>query len=251
MNNAALDQALDRIPGWMDRDKTEAAMTKGKRRTSNQVCLDNFCENSTREYYARRHSDAWKAGSMELYDNWNDPNKQGKQGFGEVAVAKKYNTQVLTSPNDRKIGSSALGEFVRRGNQGKSPPKRGKKRKVPPELTKALATQATMMQVSGEGEACRSKMIATATALMHKTEWEGKIDPNYLWNLARAEHPAIMNPVMAKAQDDRRVDWLTYKNIQDWTKRAGKFLVDIGMAKDEPGYIRELLYSEQCRLAVC
>jgi len=51
-----------------------------------------------------------------------------------------------------------------------------------------------------------------------------------------------MNPVRAKHNDDRQVDWLTYKNVLEWNARAKKFLVDIGMAKDEPGTIRELSF---------
>ena len=50
-----------------------------------------------------------------------------------------------------------------------------------------------------------------------------------------------MNPVKAKNHEDRRVDWLTYKNIFDWNLRAKQFLIDLGMANDEPGMIRMLL----------
>ncbi len=55
-------------------------------------------------------------------------------------------------------------------------------------------------------------------------------------------HPEIMNPVKAKNHEDRRVDWLTYKNIMEWNARAKKFLIDIGMAVDEPGIIRSYYF---------
>ena len=45
--------------------------------------------------------------------------------------------------------------------------------------------------------------------------------------------------MQAKSNKDRRVEWLSYKNIIDWTTRAKAFLIDIGMAKDEPGIICE------------
>ena len=51
--------------------------------------------------------------------------------------------------------------------------------------------------------------------------------------------PEILNPVKAKVNEDRRVEWLSYKNIMEWTARAKEFLITIEMAKDEPGIIRE------------
>jgi hypothetical protein len=50
-----------------------------------------------------------------------------------------------------------------------------------------------------------------------------------------------LNLVRTKINKDRQVEWLTYKNINDWTAAAKKFLTTIGMAKDEPGIIREYL----------
>ncbi|MBV5280331.1 MAG: hypothetical protein J0651_03500, partial [Actinobacteria bacterium] len=56
-----------------------------------------------------------------------------------------------------------------------------------------------------------------------------------------SQHSDILNLVRAKINEDRRVEWLTYKNINDWTAAAKKFLIAIRMAKDEPGIIREYL----------
>ena len=61
----------------------------------------------------------------------------------------------------------------------------------------------------------------------------------YVWRKTRTKHPEILNPVKTKNNEDRRVEWLTYKNIIDWTARAKEFLLSIQMAKDEPGLIRE------------
>ena len=135
-----------------------------------------------------------------------------------------------------------LGNCVRSGNFGVSPPKQGRKDKIPSELTRALAVQSAMMQVSGEGDASAPKMLTTLNALIYGTEWEEQVNIDYLWRRARKDHLEIMNPVRAKNSDDRRVDWLTYKNVRQWNGRAKKFLIDIGMAKDEPGLIRELSF---------
>ena len=82
-------------------------------------------------------------------------------------------------------------------------------------------------------------MISLTAGLVAGTAWENKFNLDYCWRRTRAKNPAILNPVKAKNNEDRRVEWLTYKNIMDWTACAKQFLVDIKMAKDEPGIIRE------------
>ena len=112
---------------------------------------------------------------------------------------------------------------------------------IPLVLTKILVAHAAMMQVSGEGEANRQKMVITAKALMMGTEWEQKICPDYLWRKVREDHPVILNPIKQKHNEDRRVDWLTYKNVNDWTDRSKAYLVELSTVKNEPGLISELL----------
>ena len=48
-----------------------------------------------------------------------------------------------------------------------------------------------------------------------------------------------MNLVWAKGNEDWHVDWLTHKNIIDWNARAKQLLINIAMAKDEPGEIHK------------
>ena len=52
------------------------------------------------------------------------------------------------------------------------------------------------------------------------------------------DHPTLINPSRAINNEDRRVDWLTYRNIIEWNKRAKEFLVEIKMGKDEQRFIR-------------
>ena len=215
-------------------------MSGRKKRTENEVCQDHFDHSSLKLHYDSKYSEAFKIGTTILHNNLNDRKKQGKRGFGSRAIANELNKSMLGSPNDRKLTHHALARAVTsRGEFGISPPKLGAPRKVPLELTKALATHATMMQVSGEGEASAIKMIALIEALKSGSKWEAKLSTGYLWRLTRKEHPAIMNPVSAKNHEDRQVDWLSYKNITEWNSRAKKFLCDIGMAKNEPGIIRK------------
>jgi hypothetical protein len=96
-----------------------------------------------------------------------------------------------------------------------------------------------MMQLSGEGEASSLKMRAVAGALTLGTQFENKFSPDYLWQRTRIEHPKMIYPAKAIDNEDRRVDWLTYKNIKDWNEKAKEFLVSLGMGLPEQGLIRK------------
>ena len=85
-------------------------------------------------------------------------------------------------------------------------------------------------------------MRRLATAITMGTPHESKHTAAHTWKKTRLRHPEYIKPAQAVENEDRRVDWLTYKNIIDWNARAKKFLVDVGMGKDEPGVIRKCVY---------
>jgi len=124
--------------------------------------------------------------------------------------------------------------MVYQGDTGKTPPKTGRRKKIESPASENLAKHAVIMQLLGEGEASKTKMISTIKGLMVGTKHEG-IDSEALWRRTRKEHAAMLNPISAKNNEDRRVDWLTFKNITEWSAAAKKLLVDLGMVKDEPG----------------
>ncbi len=94
-----------------------------------------------------------------------------------------------------------------------------------------------MLQVAGNGKANRQKMLAVTKALMVGTEWEKKMKPDAVWKKVRYDYPSLINPVKDVINEDRRVNWLTYKNINAWTDAAKDYLISIGMVKDDPGEI--------------
>jgi hypothetical protein len=237
---AAVVTALDNIPEWLDQNKTQAAMIVRRKRSPPDVCRDNFVENATKDYYTQRFSTAFKEATTIVHSNMTDVLKIGKRGFGVDAVSVDVNSRLLSSPHDRKIKPTALYNAVKEGRIGISPLKRGRKVVIPEILPTALAAQAVMMQVAGVGEASAKKMKVLVEGLTSGTEWQEKINPSYIWRKTRTQHPAILNPVKAKKNEDRRVDWLSYDNIMKWTEHAKAFLISIGMAKDEPGVIRKL-----------
>ena len=121
------------------------------------------------------------------------------------------------------------------------PSKRGRPEKIPFQLCTALTKQSAMMQVASEGGASRKEIKALTEGLIDGTKWESVFSMDYCWKRTRSQHPEILNPVLAKINEDRQVEWLTYKNIKDWTAAAKKFLIAIGMVKDDPGIICEYL----------
>ncbi len=227
------------MPSFNDFEKSNEAMSKRKKRSSTQAAQDFFIEKADKDYYHKRHKAAFKFVTKEIAANNCDPAKMAKRGFGMRAIVQCVNSEMLPSPNDKKLTRGAVYNAVARGDIGVSPLKKGKTESVPPLVTKALATQASMMQVCAEGEASAPVMKAMASALIAGTNH--KFSADYAWRKTRQQHPDMLNSVKAKNHEDRRVEWLTYKNIIDWNKRAKKFLIDLGMVKDSPGLIRKFV----------
>ena len=149
-------------------------------------------------------------------------------------IAARINSELLNSPSDRKLSGSTLHDAVKRGDVGVSPPRWGKEKTIPEAVTKGLAVHAAMLQVSGNGEASRAKLKVAVDALTTGTKWEGTFDTEYALRAARRRHPELLNPVGAKNTDDRRMDWLTFKTITEWTDHMKSFPVGIGMLSDTP-----------------
>ncbi len=135
--------------------------------------------------------------------------------------------------------ATTLREAVAFDRVGLSPVKHGRPEKIPSKFCATLSKQSAMMQFANEGEASSVKMKALTEGLVANTKWQNMFSTEYCWRKTQKNHPEILNPVKAKVKEDRRVEWLSYKNILEWTARAKEFLITIGMAKDEPGIIRE------------
>ncbi len=230
--------SLDSAARWIDRKSTEAALIKRPRRTSKQANQDRFEEKAVKKHHDDRYKDALKKASTELHNNNNSENK-GKQGYGARAVAEKYNAIFLNEDGDKQISKSTLINYATNELAGKSPAKMGRPSVVPSPLKRGLVTHAVMMQVSGtEGEASTARLKEVATAAVSGTQWEGRFDIDYAVRKAVEDYPAELQPVSAKNNEDARVEWLTYGNINEWTDHLKDYLCNkVGFAKDEPGLI--------------
>ena len=238
----ATTKALDGIDSWLNRNKTESSMCLRKKRTATQVCRDNFSTKARKIYYGARHSDAFKLASSELLAHTLDSKTYGKRGHGARAIAAKYNESTLNSPSDRKLLATSLQLSVTDNRAGKSPVARGRPEKIPSILCAALAKQSVMLKVAGEGEASSAKMQSLIEGLRTGTPWDEVFTTRGCWRKTLKNPPEVMNTAKAKNNENCRVEWLTFRNIKDWTARAKSFLIDIGMAKDEPGTIREFIF---------
>jgi hypothetical protein len=119
---------------------------------------------------------------------------QPKKGKGIRAVIESVQKELLDSPNDIKITKGAIESALLRGDVV-SPLKKGRKVCIPQDLTYALATHSTMMQVAGDGEASAANMKSVASALLAGTKHEGNMNVEYVWRKTRQSHPEIINPV--------------------------------------------------------
>ena len=125
--------ALDKIPGWLDRGKTSSTLSKRKKRPTAEVNRDNFTGRVENDYRTEKFKGVWKDATNEYHANLTGA-KKGKHGFGAASVASKYN-KLLLSPNDRKIRAQTLIDSVARGEFGVSPRKQGRPAIVPLALT--------------------------------------------------------------------------------------------------------------------
>ena len=235
IHTKAQQEGIDNLPGWMDGVATSQTMFTRKKRSRKEKSKDDFSNKVTKECRDRKFATVWKMATTQLYENNSGPNKGGR-GYGSRAVMQQFNT-LLNSPGDKKITHRSLSRTVKEGHFGKSPQKNGRPTTIPEALKKATAVHTVMMQVNGEAEASKSTLLTTTNTLVVGTKWEGSFRHKYLQRAARSKYPEIMNPVRAKNHEDRRVDWLSYKNIVDWTERAKDYLIGIDMLSPEPGFI--------------
>ena len=154
-------------------------------------------------------------------------------------MAEKYNSIFLNEPGDNQITKTTLLKYATEESAGKSPAKNGRPPILPSPLKRGVATHAVMMQVSGtEGEASSARLKEVTTALVSGTKWEGKFSVDYAVRKTVEDNAAQLEPFSAKNNEDARVEWLTYGNINEWTDHLKEYLCHkVGFMKDEPGFI--------------
>ncbi len=115
---------------------------------------------------------------------------------------------------------------------GVSPLKQGHPEKIPPLYATVLATHSTMRQtMATDGKTSRMNMIPHIKSITYRTIWEGKFSAEYSLRKVCRNHPEHFVLSKAKNHEHRRAEWLTVKNIKDWTEKHKNFLLIIKFGK--------------------
>jgi len=181
---------------------------------------------------------AFKEATQQLFDVQSGCNS-GKKGFGVISICNKYNKKYgLDGIIIRQLKPQTIRDAMNAMRPGKSPVKMGQPKKIPPKFTTALAILLTMKQVGAtDGKASAANMIPLMKAMTDGTTWEGQFSLEYAWRKTCRDHPEHFVPAKVKNHEDRRAEWLTAQNINDWMDNHKKYLVDIGFFKDQQGFI--------------
>ena len=225
------------LPSWCDKEKIGKTLNRRKKRTPNQTNKDNFSTKAIKKFVNNNYKAAFKIATTELHAAQRGPNNK-KKGFGAIAICNRLNKYHLSGGNDKKLKPSTVQAAVDRGDIGVSPVKNGHPPVVTSALTNALATHATMMQVTaGEGEAPGRKMRTWMKVMTDGMYREGYFHGADVWGKARTQHPELFVPCQAKNHEDQRTEWLTAQNINDWFDNHKTYLIKHSFVVDRPGYI--------------
>ena len=94
-----------------------------------------------------------------------------------------------------------------------------------------------MLQASGEGEATTRKLTNNFMTMTAGTKHKGSFSHKYAVRKARQDNQTVFMPVQAINDDNCRVEWLTYKHINDWNDVVKQELIKLGVVLDKPGHI--------------
>jgi hypothetical protein len=130
---------------------------RGEGRSVSALCLKE------RALLAKYFSHTWNKESFFLW----------REFSSAAPIIAEVDKEYLDSSNDIKISMGAIKRALQRGGEVSSL-KAERKVSVPHNLTCALVTHSTMMQVAGDGEACAANMKSVMS------KYNGKIDVEYL-----------------------------------------------------------------------
>ncbi len=81
-----------------------------------------------------------------------------------------------------------------------------------------------MKQIAAtDSEASGINMIPMIKGMTNGIVWEGRFSTEYAWRRAPRDHPEHLIPAKSKSCEDTRAEWLTAKNINDWTNNNNFF----------------------------
>jgi hypothetical protein len=237
-SSSKVKYGIDILPSWVDCKKNRDLLTRWKRKSLLHAHLTRLNSQVSNTYYSeyviklltkRQLLSWWKC------QRW----KMDKRGWGSkrsLVVSTKRCYVVWTINSLHKVARIVL---LRGGVWCIIPPKWETEHY--PCWTDAWSSMpcchdASCWQLRSFLHENVIACIRIDMGMPHK----GKLSANYMWRKTLVEHPALTKPAKAINNEDYCVDSLMYKNIMDWNKCAGEFVVENGISKAKWGLIRKL-----------
>ena len=166
------------------------------------------------------------------------------------AICNLVNGKYLTSFS-RSITRTSLNRYYTDGvTSAKS---RGPRPKISDTLVKAVSLHASMMQVSGTGEAKPRQLKGLINATTRGTVHEGTFSHDYLYTKVLSSNASTMEASSGRTQEDIRGQWTTYEKMHLWFETTKQDLLKLGLAVDKPVFnadkvmIEEVFIPEDCK----
>jgi hypothetical protein len=172
----------------------------------------------------KRYSDALKMATKSIADHRKGlipnppPNSGGQQWFVDKAN-EKYNLDGEGKENSReqkRVSLSTALRQIEKGQAGKSPAKKGRKKRISRNLLRLVAIHANMEQVGPRGEMDSHEIKAVMQASMLDTPLDGSFNLEYAWEQCRKENADILIPTGIVQSKDIRWKWVTWQNINQY-----------------------------------
>jgi hypothetical protein len=202
--------------------------TKRTRKTSKQAGNARIEAKREREDYNCRFKEAFKEATRVVQEK-----KEGKKPSRETAqqVVTRLNAEYNLN-GKRKLSKSTVYREVKKGNIGRSPPKKGPPTKIPDVLLDVVATHSEVCQVGNGGELRGREIKRLLGAAVLGTKYEKKFTVESAWRKLRSKHPERITAGGQVSMEDARSKWTTHDNLQQWFNDAKKDLISTGLVID-------------------
>ena len=203
--------------------------TKRTRKTSKQAGNARIEAKREREDYNRRFKEAFKEATRVVQEK-----KEGKKPSRETAqqVVTRLNAEYNLN-GKRKLSKSTVYREVKKGNIGRSPPKKGPPTKIPDILLDVVATHSEVCQVGNGGELRGQGIKRLLGAAVLGTKYEKKFTIKSAWRKLRSKHPERITAGGQVSMEDARSKWTTHDNLQQWFNDAKNH--DLSITGDKGG----------------
>ena len=132
-------------------------------------------------------------------------------------IVSNANLTQLMHPIYYEVKNVTVRKYFYLGKAGESPEKRGRPPRITDALLEASNLHVTRIQASGDiVKADESIMMAIIDDMVHGTGFEGSFTTYWCWLIVRNPYTDTLVHTEMFDHEDRREEWLTFKNIDQW-----------------------------------